>query len=493
MTNLIDLTITEALAKLKSGEITSTQLTSAYLDRIAELNPELNAYITVTRDRALADAAASDARYAAGNPLPLDGIPVGIKDNFATNGIRTTAASRMLENFVPEYESTVSQKLIDAGCVCLGKMNMDEFAMSGTGRTSFFGATINPYSGDDKLTPGGSSSGSATAIASGLCMAATGTDTGDSIRVPASFTGIVGMKPSYGVCSRFGCIAYSSSLDHPGPMARNVSDCALMLSAMAGHDPLDSTSTQNADKIAKQLSSPLQPLDLSNLKIGIIREFADAAISPDMKSIFEKRVNDLKSAGAEIIEISIPHIMNTGVLYGVISRAEASSNLARYDGMRYGLRVEGSDLNDTYMKTRAAGFGDNVKFRLMTGAIMLTHDFYEPCFIQATKVRRIIDNEFIAAFEQCDLILTPSATGAAFKLNEDLDATQSTVSAAMLIAANMSGLPACSVPAGQNDTGLPLGIQIMGRRFDDVRVMQFANEIEKIVNLDNRPTTVMGK
>ncbi len=494
MTHLIDLTLTTALSKLKSGEITCTSLTVAYMDRIEKLNPELNAYITVTRERALADAAESDKRYANGTARELEGIPMVMKDNFCTRGIRTTAGSYMLENFIPEYESTVSQKLIDAGCVLLGKSNMDEFAMAGTGKTSYFGAAINPYNADKKLTPGGSSSGAVTAVASGMALCATGSDTGDSIRIPASFTGLVGFKPTYGLCSRFGCIAFASSLDHPGPIARTVDDCALMLSAMAGHDKNDSTSAPNADEIVNNLKSALGPIELKGLRIGVIREINDApGISDDMKSVVDKHIENLRANGAEIVTVSIPHIMLTATLYRVIARAEASSNLARYDGMRYGLRVEGKDLNDTYMKTRAAGFGDNVKFRLVTGSTMLTHNFYEPCFVQAAKIRRMIDNEFIAAFEQCDLILTAGAPCAAYPLSDSLNDDQDEISSAMLVSANMSGLPAISVPGGRNADGLPLGIHIVGRRFDDVRVLQLAKNIESFANLDNRPTKVIGE
>ncbi len=493
MTNLIDLTLTEALAKLKSGEITSMQLTAAYLERIEQLNPELNAYITVTGARALADAAESDKRYAAGNPRALEGIPIGMKDLFTTRGIRTTAASRMLENFVPEYESTVSQKFIDAGAVLLGKTNMDEFAMSGSGKTSYFGATINPYQFEKKLIPGGSSSGSATAVAGGLCCVATGTDTGDSIRFPASLTGLVGMKPTYGLCSRFGCIAFASSLDHAGPMARTVDDCALTLGVMAGHDVHDSTSAPNADEIAEKLKKPLLELPLTGLRIGIISEIDNNYITDEMKSVLAQHIENLRASGAEIINISIPHIMNTGVMYCVIARAEASSNLARYDGMRYGLRIEGTDLIDTYKKTRTAGFGENVKTRMLTGSIMLTHDFYEPCFVQAAKVRRIIDNELLAAFDSCDFILTPSSTRAAYPMDFTRNDSECEVSDAMLVSCNMSGLPACSVPGGRTDDGLPLGLQIIGRRFDDLRVLQLAKHIEKFASLDNRPTTIMGK
>ncbi|MCL2538655.1 MAG: Asp-tRNA(Asn)/Glu-tRNA(Gln) amidotransferase subunit GatA [Alphaproteobacteria bacterium] len=473
--NLINLTMTKALQKLRAREITATELTTAYLAQIDTHNAELNAYITVTRERALTDAAESDRRYADGTARELEGIPIGMKDNFATRGIRTTAASKMLENFVSEYESTVSQKLADAGCVLLGKLNMDEFAMYGDGTTSYFGAAKNPI--DKTRTPGGSSSGSAAAVAGGLAMAATGTDTGDSIRVPAAFTGIVGMKPTYGLCSRFGCIPFASSLDHAGPITKTVDDAALMLSVMAGHDPRDSTSAPAADEIAKSLAMPLTDLPIAGLRIGIIRELDAPEISTDMRNVFNAAIEKLKSGGVEIIEISIPHIMHSQTLYNIISRAEASSNLSRYDGMRYGLRVDGADLDDTYKKTRAAGFGDNVKMRLLSGAITLTKDFYDDCFLAAARVRRISDNEMTAAFEKCDLIITPATTRTAPKFGTTATDAEDKIAAAIAIPANMSGLPACVVPAGDAD-GLPLGIQIIGRRFDDVRVLQLAKIIE---------------
>lgn len=491
---MIDLTITQALAKLKKREISATELTRAHLARIEKLNPELNCYITVTPERALADAAAADARYAAGEELPLDGIPLGMKDLFATRGIRTTAGSRMLENFIPEYESTVSQKCADAGTVMLGKTNMDEFAMSGTGRTSYFGATKNPYGRDTALMPGGSSSGSVAAVAAGLAMAATGSDTGDSIRFPSSMTGLVGIKPTYGLCSRWGCIAFASSLDHPGAIARTVDDAAVLLAAMAGHDPKDSTSAPLADDVARQLRAPIEPVNLRGLRIGIVREvMAAPGIADDMRAMFARNVDALRTAGAEIIDVSVPHVMMTDVLYAVISRAEASSNLARYDGMRYGLRIEGEDLADTYKKTRAAGFGKNVKFRLLTGSIALTKDFYEPCFVQAARVRRLMADEFAAVFEQCDLVISPSAPCAAFPLENDLNAAEATASNAMLVPMNLAGLPGCSVAGGRNANGLPLGMHVAGPQFSDAKVLQLAKVIEQMAALDNRPTTVMGK
>lgn len=494
--NLIDLTLTEALQKLRAREITATELTKAYLERIEKLNPKLNAFITITKERALADAAESDRRYAAGNPRPLEGIPIGMKDNFATKGIRTTAASHILENFIPEYESTVSQKLEDAGCVLFGKMNMSEFAMASTPKTSFFGPAVNPYKIEQKLSPGGSSSGSAAAVAAGLALCATGTDTGNSIRFPASLTGLVGMKPTYGLCSRFGCVAFASSLDHPGSIARTVDDCALMLSVMAGHDENDSTSAPEADEIAKSLSEPLTELPLAGLKIGVIKEFENLEIDEDIKSLWMHSTKVLSDLGAKIIEVSIPQILNVVTLYLVISRNEASSNLTRYDGMRYGLRVDGKDLDDTYKKTRAAGFGNYVKMRLITGSVMLMEKFYKDCFLQATKIRRILDNEFNAAFEQCDLIISPASPCTAVPLNaadtanSEFSDSQGWVADTLQIGANMSGLPACSVPIGLSN-GLPVGLQIMGRRFDDKRVLQLAKTIEKLSNINNRPTTII--
>ena len=492
---MIDLTITKALAKLKSGEITSVELTRAHLDRIAAMNGELNAYITVTAERALADAAASDARYAAGNPLPLDGIPISMKDLYATRGIRTTAASRMLENFVPEYESTISQKFIDAGTVLLGKTNLDEFAMGTFSKTSYFGAPINPWQMDRKLTAGGSSGGTTSAVASGLGMGGTGSDTGGSIRFPAAITGLVGMKPTYGICSRFGCIAFASSLDTPGPIARTVDDAALLLSIMVGHDDKESTSAPNADELIPALRSfPTDSdMDLHGLRIGVIREFDDVEISSDMKRLFDQRIADLKSAGAEIVTVSIPNVLDALAAYYVIAPAEASSNLARYDGMRYGLRVEGSDLIDTYKKTRAAGFGTEVQRRMVVGTAVLSSESYEVYFMQAARVRRLIADAFDRAFAQCDLIVCPSGASTAQPLDSDMTPLEYYALDLFTVAMNLAGIPACSVPCGTAENGLPLGMQVVGKRFDDVRVLQLSKRIESFTGFDNRPTTVMGK
>ena len=488
---MINLTLTESLQKLNAREISAVELTRAYLDRIEKYGADLNCYITTTPERAMADAAASDARRAAGNAKFLDGAPIAMKDLFATRGIRTTAASRMLENFVPEYESTVSQKLIDAGTVLLGKANLDEFAMGTFSKTSFFGAPINPWQMENHLTAGGSSGGSTSAVASGLAIAATGTDTGGSIRFPAAITGLVGMKPTYGLCSRWGCVAFASSLDTPGPIARTVDDTALMLSAMAGHDPKDSTSSKHGFTC----TAPLEPIlgEGKKLRIGVIREFNDVKISDDMKTLFEKRINDLKSMGAEIVEVSIPNILDALAAYYIIAPAEASSNLARYDGMRYGLRVEGKDIYDTFKKTRAAGFGDEVKRRMIIGTAVLSSQSYDVYFMQAARVRRMIADSFNTAFTQCDLIVCPSSAGTAMPLDSGLSPLEFYALDLFTVAMNLAGVPACSVPCGLGQNGLPLGMQVVGNRFDDMRVLQLAKHIETAAAIDNRPTTIMGK
>ena len=488
---MINLTLTEALKKLNTGEISAVELTRAYLERIEKYGADLNCYITTTPERALADAAASDARRSAGNALPLDGAPIAMKDLFATRGIRTTAASRMLENFVPEYESTVSQKLIDAGTVLLGKANLDEFAMGTFSKTSFFGAPINPWQIERQLTAGGSSGGSTSAVAPGLAIAATGTDTGGSIRFPAAITGMVGMKPTYGLCSRWGCVAFASSLDTPGPITRTVDDAALMLSAMAGHDAKDSTSSTNGFTC----TVPLEPIlgDGKKLRVGIIKEFSDVKISEDMKTLFEKRISDLKSMGAEIVEVSIPNILDALAAYYIIAPAEASSHLARYDGMRYGLRVEGRDIYDTFKKTRAAGFGDEVQRRMIIGTAVLSSESYDVYFMQAARVRRMIADSFASAFEQCDLIVCPSSAGTAMPLASDLSPLEYYALDLFTVAMNLAGVPACSVPCGLATNGLPLGMQVVGPRFEDMHVLQLAKHIEIAADIDNRPTTIMGK
>ena len=489
---MINLTIKQALEKLKKREISATELARAYLARIEKYGKQLNCYITNTPERALEDAAKSDERYANGKTLALDGMPIAMKDLFATRGIRTTAASHMLENFVPQYESTISQKFIDAGTVLLGKSNLDEFAMGTFSKTSYFGAPVNPWQIEKRLTAGGSSGGSTSAVASGLAIAATGTDTGGSIRFPCSITGLVGLKPTYGLCSRWGCVAFASSLDTPGPITRTVEDAALLLSVMAGHDDKDSTSAPNAKF---ESDGNLQPVlgDGKKLRVGIIKEFNNVEISQDMKSLFEKRIADLKSMGADIVEVSIPNVLDALAAYYIIAPAEASSNLARYDGMRYGLRVEGSDLYDTYKKTRAAGFGEEVQRRMLIGTAVLSSESYEVYFMQAARVRRMIADAFNKAFEQCDLIVCPSGASTALPLDSDLSPLEYYALDLFTVAMNLAGVPAVSVPCGLAQNGLPLGMQVVGKRFDDMRVLQLAKHIETAANIDNRPTVIMGE
>ncbi|MDR0449031.1 MAG: Asp-tRNA(Asn)/Glu-tRNA(Gln) amidotransferase subunit GatA [Rickettsiales bacterium] len=480
---LTDLTLCEIMSCLDQKEFSSVELTKAYLARMEKFRSEINCYITETPERALADAAASDARRAKNRALLLDGIPIGMKDLFCTKGIRTTAASRMLENFVPQYESTVSQKLADAGMVLLGKLNMDEFAMGGTSKTSFFGAPVNPWKRELRLTAGGSSGGSSAAVAAGLCAAATGTDTGGSIRFPAAITGLVGHKPTYGLCSRFGCIAFASSLDTPGTITRTASDAGFMLNEMSGFDPFEATSESR--KVF-----PEKPI--KNLRIGIIKEFGDIKISADMKALFERRVAELKSLGCEVVEVSVPLALEALAAYYIVAPAEASSNLARYDGVRYGFRADADNIIDMYEKTRAEGFGTEVKRRIIVGTAVLSSESYEKYFMQAARVRRLLSDSMDAAFEKCDLILTPASADAAFPLSEDLAPLSAYALDVFTILANLTGMPATSVPAGLNAAGLPLGIQIIGKRFDDWNCLMLAREIEKITGFSFRPGEITG-
>jgi len=488
---MIDLTIKQALAKLKDRSISAVELTRAYLARIEKFGKELNCYITTTPERALSDAEKSDKRYASGETKALDGMPIAMKDLFATRGIRTTAASHILENFVPQYESTISQNFIDSGSVLLGKSNLDEFAMGTFSKTSFFGAPVSPWQLEKRLTAGGSSGGSTSCVASGLAIGATGTDTGGSIRFPCAITGLVGVKPTYGLCSRWGCVAFASSLDTPGPIARTVDDAALLLSVMAGHDPKDSTSSPNAKF---NFDGELEPIlgDGKKLRIGVIKEFDSVKISDDMKNLFTKRINDLKSMGADIVEVSIPNILDALAAYYIIAPAEASSNLARYDGMRYGLRVEGTDLEDTYKKTRSAGFGEEVKRRILIGTAVLSSQSYDVYFLQAARVRRMIADSFNKAFEQCDLIVCPSSAGPALPLNSDLTPLEYYALDLFTVAMNLAGIPACSVPCGLTQDGLPLGMQVVAPRFKDMQMLQLAKHIETASAFDNRPTKIMG-
>ena len=437
----------------------------------------LNAFIVETPEQALAMAEESDQRIAAGSNRPLEGVPLAIKDLFCTKGVQSTAGSHILEGFIPPYELTVSQKLFDAGAVLLGKTNLDEFAMGSSNTTSYFGPVVNPWSAEAArpLVPGGSSGGSATAVAARLCLGATGTDTGGSIRQPASFTGIVGMKPTYGRCSRFGIVAFASSLDQAGPMTRNVRDAAIMLQQMVGYDPQDSTS---APVGAPDFEAALTG-DIRGLKIGIPNEYRMDGTPKEIIDLWQQGVDWLRSAGAEVREVSLPHTKYALPAYYIVAPAEASSNLARYDGMRYGLRVDGKDLIDTYERTRAEGFGAEVKRRVLIGTYVLSAGYYDAYYLKAQKIRTLITRDFDRVFEDVDLILTPTAPSAAFAIGErNDDPIQMYLNDVFTVPANLAGLPGISVPSGLSDDGLPLGLQLVGRAFDEETVFRAASVLE---------------
>ena len=447
MTDLVELTVAEALDGLAKKEFSAVELTQAHIKEMDKAR-ELNAYVTETPELALERAKASDERRAKGTAGKMDGIPVGMKDLYCTKGVRTTACSHILDNFVPPYESTVSQKLEDAGTVMLGKTNMDEFAMGTANLTSYFGPVRNPYKrkGDESfLVPGGSSGGSAAAVAAGLCMAATGSDTGGSIRTPASFCGIVGCKPTYGRCSRWGMVAFASSLDQAGTMTRTVRDTAIMLEAMAGFDPKDSTCANvPVPCYEKALTG-----NVKGLRVGIPREYnPDKGLHSDVRHVWEATANKLKEAGAEIVEISLPSTMYALPTYYLIAPAEASSNLARYDGVRFGLRVDGNSLDEMYINTRTEGFGKEVKRRIMIGTCILLEGYYETCYLKAQKVRRLLCREFEEAYKKVDVILAPAAPETAFGKDDDStkDPLVMQLYDVFTVPSSLAGLPAVSVP-----------------------------------------------
>ncbi len=484
MTNLISLSITEAVKGLKDKKFSATELVSAHLKQVDACD-NLNAFITKTPELALKQAAESDARIASGNMRPLDGIPIAMKDLFCTKDVRTTAASHILENFVPTYESTVSQKLLDAGTISVGKANLDEFAMGGANITSYFGPVENPWKSskypEKRLVPGGSSGGSAAAVAAGMAMGATGTDTGGSTRQPGSFCGIVGVKPTYGRCSRWGIIAFSSSLDQAGIFARNVEDSALLTQTISGFDDKDSTSAQ---RDVPDFAT-LMKRDIKGLRIGIPKEYRVDGMPQDIVDVWEKGAKLLKEAGAIIVDISLPHTKYAVPTYYIIAPSEASSNLARYDGVRYGLRVDGKDLQDTYESTRAAGFGAEVKRRIMIGTYCLSAGYYDAYYTKAQKVRRLIANDFASAFEKCDVILTPTAPSSAFAIGENSDdPIKMYLGDVFTIPASLAGLPGMSVPAGLDDQGLPLGLQVIGKAWDEETMFKTAYALEQAIGFD---------
>ncbi|WP_333672294.1 Asp-tRNA(Asn)/Glu-tRNA(Gln) amidotransferase subunit GatA [Elioraea tepidiphila] len=487
MTAPTDLTLAEARAALAAKRISAKELVEAHLAAIEKLK-DLNAFITVTPERALADAAAADARIAKGEARPLDGIPLAIKDLFCTTGIRSTAASRILGNFVPPYESTVSAKLWAAGAVCLGKTNLDEFAMGSSNTTSAFGNVVNPWRrrGDNRdLVPGGSSGGSAAAVAARLCLGATATDTGGSIRQPAAFTGTVGIKPTYGRCSRWGIVAFASSLDQAGPIARTVRDAAILLREMSGHDPKDSTS---ADVAVPDFEAALGQ-GVKGLRIGVPKEYRLDGMAPEIEALWQQGIAWLKDAGATIHDISLPHTRYALPTYYIVAPAEASSNLARYDGVRYGLRVEeGGDLDDLYEATRGAGFGAEVRRRILIGTYVLSAGYYDAYYLKAQKVRALIQRDFDEAYKIVDAILTPATPSSAFAIGEKQDDPVTMyLNDVFTVPANLAGLPGISVPAGLDASGLPLGLQVLGRAFDEETVFRVAAAIEAAAGFDALP------
>lgn len=491
MSKLNELSLSAARDALRAGDTTSKELTEACLNAI-EGAGELNAFVHHTPELALERAAAADARIAKGDAPGMCGLPIGIKDLFCTKGVPSQAGSRILEGFLPEYESTVSQNLADAGAVMLGKLNMDEFAMGSSNETSVYGNAVNPWrrgNDDAQLTPGGSSGGSAAAVAADLCLAATGTDTGGSIRQPAAFTGIVGIKPTYGRCSRWGIVAFASSLDQAGPMTKSVRDAAIMLEAMCGHDPKDSTS---ADLPVPNFEAALSG-DIRGRKIGIPKEYRMDGMPEEIETLWSDGIAMMKDAGAEIVDISLPHTKYALPAYYVIAPAEASSNLARYDGVRYGHRArldQGDGITEMYEKTRAEGFGDEVKRRVMIGTYVLSAGFYDAYYNRARRVRTLIKKDFEDVFAQgIDAILTPATPSAAFGLGEmtDADPVAMYLNDVFTVTVNLAGLPGIAVPAGLDKQGLPLGLQLIGQPWAEADLLRTAHVLEQAAGFVAKP------
>ena len=494
MTDLTDLGIAGIRDGVRDGSFSARDVADAFIVKVSQAKA-LNAFLVETPDHAIAAATAADTARAAGETLkPLSGVPIGMKDLFCTKGVTTTAASHILEGFTPTYESTVSQNLWDAGAGMLGKLNMDQFAMGSSNETSAFGNVISPWKcndangvgGNAALAPGGSSGGSSSAVAARLCPGATGTDTGGSIRQPAAFTGISGIKPTYGRCSRWGTIAFASSLDQAGPMARDVRDCAILLEAMAGFDSKDGTSLQlDVPKWEAGLSA-----SLAGLRVGIPKEYRVDGMPEEIEALWQKGIDWLKDAGATIVEVSLPHTKYALPAYYIIAPAEASSNLARYDGVRYGIRdlPAGSGLQDMYAATRADGFGPEVKRRIMIGTYVLSAGYYDAYYTQAQKIRTLIARDFEKAWETCDVLLTPTAPSAAFALGEkSSDPIAMYLNDVFTVPSSLAGLPAMSVPGGLDKQGLPLGLQIIGKPLDEQGVLNAGLAIEQRAGFTARP------
>ena len=488
MSDLTKLTLTAALDGMAKGDFSSVELTKAHIDAIKDAG-KLNAFITDTHDLALEQAAASDARRAKGETGALEGAPLGVKDLFCTEGVRTTACSKILGDFTPTYESTVTANMKADGMVMLGKLGLDEFAMGSSNETSAFGNVINPWRKDTDLVPGGSSGGSAAAVAADLCLGATATDTGGSIRQPAAFTGTVGIKPTYGRCSRWGTVAFASSLDQAGPIAKTVKDSAILLQSMAGYDAKDSTSL-NLD-VPDWVSACGG--SVKGMKIGIPKEYTVDGMPKEIEDLWQQGIKWLKDAGAEIVDVSLPHTKYALPAYYVVAPAEASSNLARYDGMRYGARVDGENLNDTYERTRTQGFGDEVRRRIMIGTYVLSAGYYDAYYLRAQKVRTKIADDFKAAWEKCDALLTPTTPSAPFPIGHEFtDPVQMYLNDIFTVTANLAGLPGISVPVALNKDGLPLGLQIIGRALDEETVFKAASALEDAAGFSAKPEKWWG-
>ncbi|WP_279479554.1 Asp-tRNA(Asn)/Glu-tRNA(Gln) amidotransferase subunit GatA [Aureimonas sp. SK2] len=482
MTDLTDLTIAEARDALKAKTFKAAELTDAYLGAISAANGALNAYVAVTEDKARAMAAASDEKLAAGQGGALEGIPLGVKDLFAVEGVRTQASSHILDGFKPRYESTVTANLWSDGAVMLGKLNMDEFAMGSSNESSHDGPVVSPWrrqGSDVALVPGGSSGGSAAAVAARLCAGATATDTGGSIRQPAALTGTVGIKPTYGRCSRWGVVAYASSLDQAGPISRDVRDAAILLKSMASVDPKDTTSV---DRPVPDYEAAVGR-SVRGLRIGIPREYRVEGMPAEIEALWQKGIATLRDAGAEIVDVSLPHTKYALPAYYIVAPAEASSNLARYDGVRYGLRVPGKDIAEMYENTRAAGFGREVKRRIMVGTYVLSAGYYDAYYLKAQKVRTLIKRDFETVFnEGVDALLTPTTPSAAFPIGDAAlaaDPVAMYLQDVFTITVNLAGLPGIAVPAGLSSEGTPLGLQLIGRPFDEETLFATASVIEK--------------
>ena len=490
MTDLTKLTLAAARTGLAAGEFSAAELTEAYLQAIERANPALNAYVAVTADQARAMAKASDERRAAGTSGPLEGVPLGIKDLFGTKGAHTQAGSHILDGFKPEYESTVTANLWRDGAVMLGKLNMDEFAMGSSNETSYYGPVVNPWRAEGSnmnLVPGGSSGGSAAAVAAWLCAGATATDTGGSIRQPAAFTGTVGIKPTYGRCSRWGVVAFASSLDQAGPIARTVEDAALLMTSMAGFDPKDSTSAELA---VPDFAAAVER-GVKGLTIGIPSEYRMDGMPEEIEALWQQGIAWLRGEGATVRDISLPNTKYALPAYYIVAPAEASSNLARYDGVKYGLRVPGSDITEMYELTRAKGFGREVKRRVMIGTYVLSAGYYDAYYVRAQKVRTLIKRDFEQAFETgIDAILTPATPSAAFGVgDEDMkaDPVKMYLNDVFTVTVNMAGLPGIAVPAGKDASGLPLGLQLIGRPFDEETLFAAGRVIERSAGIDFAP------